>query len=180
MGDANYTQTDNIKLINGNWDDLRFPATTIRQGATTKPDFDTTNLGLLFPQNNTGEIAYIIGQFPHAMQVGSDIRPHIHFIQDSALEPIFKMEYRWYKNGDTPPAFTTLTSGAGVFTYTSGDMLQIASFPMIDGSLIDTVSSILDVKLYRDDNIVSGDVLVKEFDIHYQIDTFGSRQEFVK
>jgi len=31
-----------------------------------------------------------------------------------------------------------------------------------------------------DDNVVSGEVLVKEFDIHYQIDSFGSRQEFVK
>lgn len=32
-----------------------------------------------------------------------------------------------------------------------------------------------------DDNVVTGDVLVKEFDIHYQIDVpGGSRTEFVK
>jgi hypothetical protein len=38
----------------------------------------------------------------------------------------------------------------------------------------------LDIKLYRDDNVVTGDVLLKEFDIHYQIDGLGSVQEFVK
>jgi len=58
--------------------------------------------------------------------------------------------------------------------------MQICSFPTIDGSSIDSVSSILEVKLYRDDNVVSGDVLVKEFDVHYQKDGIGSAQEFIK
>lgn len=50
----------------------------------------------------------------------------------------------------------------------------------IDGSGITGVSSILDIKLYRDDNVVTGDVLVKEFDIHYLVDADGSRQEYIK
>lgn len=173
-------QYDDLQKTNVIWDDLKFPATTIRQGATTKPDFDTTDMGLLFPQNDDSEVAYAIAQFPHAMKSGSDIRPHIHFIQTSALEPVFKMSYRWYKNGDAPGAFTTVTCDDMVFTYVSGDLLQICSFPTIDGSAIDTVSSVMDIKIYRDDNIVSGDVLVKEFDIHYQIDQLGSREEFTK
>lgn len=163
------------------WDDLRFPATLIRQGATTKPDFDITNMGLLFPQNDATEIAYIIGQFPHARQNGSSIRPHIHFVQDEAELPVFKMDYRWYKNGSDPTgSFTTLTAETFAFTYTSGSILQIASFPEIVGTAIDAVSSVIDIKLYRDDNVVTGDVLVKEFDIHYQIDGNGSREEFIK
>lgn len=46
--------------------------------------------------------------------------------------------------------------------------------------VIDTVSSVMDIKIYRDDDIVTGDVLVKEFDIHYEINTPGSREEFTK
>jgi hypothetical protein len=173
---------DNQPKENIVWDDLKAPATTIRQGATTKPDFDSTELGLLFPQNDSSEIAYIILQMPHARKNGSDISPHIHFIQDSSDEPVFKMDYRWYKNGDTVPvSWTTLTASTFAFTYPgSGSILQIASFPDIDSSSIDAVSSIIDIKLYRDDNVVTGDVLLKEFDIHYQIDQMGSRMKFIK
>lgn len=150
------------------WDDLKAPASTIRQGATLKPSYSTAENGLLFPQNDDTEIAYIVLQFPHEMKKGSDISPHIHFIQTSVNIPVFKIDYRWYKNGDTVPAtWTTLSTSSLMFAYTSGNMLQIAAFPDIDGSGVDTVSSILDIKLYRDDNIVTGDVLLKEFDVHY-------------
>lgn len=164
----------------GMWDDLRFPATQVRQGATLKPDYDTTDNGLLFPQNDPTEIAYIIAQMPHEWQLETGIRPHIHFIQKGADTPTFKMDFRWYKNGDNPPAWNTITANSFAFTYTSGNMLQIATFPEIDGTGIDTVSSILDIKIYRDDNLVSGDVLLKEFDIHYLKDALGSIQEFIK
>jgi len=163
------------------WNDLRFPATTIRQGATTKPDFDTTNVGLLFPQNDATEIAYINAQLPHDYKLESEIRPHIHYVQDEAQEPVFKLDYRWFKNGSDPTGgFTTITASTFAFTYTSGAILQIVAFPGIDGTGIDSVSSMLDIRLYRDDNVVTGDVLVKEFDLHYQMDMMGSRQEFIK
>lgn len=163
------------------WDDLKFPANTIRQGSTSKPDFDVTNLGLLFPQNDNTEIAYMIAQMPHEWMIESNLSPHIHYVQDEAQEPVFKIDYRWYKNGSDPTgSFTTITANTFVFTYTSGSIIQIVSFPNISATGIDTVSSILDIKLYRDDNIVSGDILVKEFDIHYQVDSLGSDLEYTK
>ena len=163
------------------WEDLRFPATQTKQGNTLLPDFDYTNIGLLFPQNDDTEIAYIIAQIPHAWKLGSNIRPHIHFIQTSADIPIFKIDYKWYDNNGTVPAtWTTIATTDCEFTWSSGSLLQICSFPEIDGSGITGVSSILDIKLYRDDNVVTGDVLVKEFDIHYLVDADGSRQEYIK
>lgn len=165
------------------WDDLRFPATPAIVGffgADYEPDFDTTNCGLLFPQNDPTEIAYVIAQFPHKRVLGSNIRPHVHFIQSQATLPTWKIDYRWYKNGDPVPSFTTLTASGVIFPYTSGSILQIASFPEIDGSSINSISSVMDIKIYRDDNDVTGDVLLKEFDIHYQIDSYGSRQEYIK
>jgi hypothetical protein len=35
-------------------------------------------------------------------------------------------------------------------------------------------------KLYRDDNVVAGDVLTDQFDLHIQIDGFGSTGEYTK
>lgn len=174
-------QYDGNPAVTVGWTDLRAPATTIRQGATGKPDFDTTDLGLLFPQNDPDEIAYIIMQLPHEWKEGSELRPHIHYIQDEAEVPVFKMEYRWTNNGAAPAgSFTTLTQNGLKFIYVSGSLMQVATFPAIDGTG-KTLSSILEVKLYRDDNVVSGAVLVKEFDVHYQIDQErGSRQESVK
>lgn len=163
------------------WEDLRFPATRIRQGATAKPDFDTTNIGLLFPQNDATEIAYVIAQMPHAKLLGSDIFWHIHFVQDGSSTPVFKIDYRVYENGGDPTgSFTTITASTFAYTYTSGSILQIAIFPAIDMSAESGVSCMVDARVYRDDNVVSGDVLVKEADLHYQIDARGSEQEYVK
>ena len=164
------------------WDDLRFPFTRDKQGQTSLPDFDFTNLGLLMPQNDATEIVYLIAQFPHNKAENSVLRPHIHFIQSESNIPTFKMEYRWYNNGElVPSGWTTLSTddGEAAFTYTSGDMLQIISFPTISENG-ESVSSIMDIKIYRDDNLVTGDVLTKEFDIHYIIDTMGSKTEFQK
>jgi len=163
------------------WEDFRFPATRIRQGATQKPDFDTTNLGLLFPQNDAAEIAYMIAQMPHSYKFETDLQPHIHWVQAQATFPTFRMDYRWYENGGDPTGgFTTISVNTGVFAYIAGSICQISAFPAISGAGKDSVSSILDIKLYRDDNDVAGDILLKEFDIHFQLDQAGSDQEYVK
>ena len=174
-------QYNDLPKTNVVWDDLKAPLTLAKQGATTKPDFDYTDIGLLFPQDDPDEIAFVILQFPHARKNGSNIRPHLHYVQTTATPPVFKIDYRWTKNGGDPTgSFTTLTCDSQAFTYTSGSLLQICSFPEIVGSAIDSVSSIFEAKIYRDDDVVTGDVLAKEFDIHYQIDQLGSRQEFIK
>lgn len=164
------------------FEDLRFPFTRDKQGQNDKPDFDFTNFGLLFPQNDTTEIAYIIVQFEHAMEQGSVILPHVHFNQTSVTTPTFKMDYRWYDLGNDPTgSFTTVTFDSFVFTYVSGTISQVAYINGgIDGSSITGVSSFLECKFYRDDNDVVGDVLTKEFDIHIERDSLGSNTEFTK
>lgn len=178
--DAIDQQYDGDEAVNVGWDDLRAPATRIRQGVTAKPDFDTVNFGLLFPQNDPLEIAYIILQFPHGYKEGSNIRPHIHYTQNGASDPVFEMDYRWYNVGDDASgSFTTITQNGTAGTVADG-FAQIGVFPEIDGTGME-LSSIFELRLYRDDNVVTGDVLLKEFDIHYQTDQErGSRQEYVK
>lgn len=166
------------------WDDLSISLTRTQQGANDLPHFDDTNLGLLFPQNDTTEIAYIIVQMKHSKKLGSAIQPHIHYIQSSVNKPIFKMDYKFYGNGDTVPSeFTTVSTAdgnKGIFTYSSGSILQIANFPHIEAPASENVSAHFEAKLYRDDNDVTGDVLGKYIDLHIEKDALGSAGVFTK
>jgi len=173
-------------LLDTVWDDLKAPFTATRRGATSKPDFDVTNLGLLFPQNDAAEITYAVMQFSHQRKPGTDIKPHIHWQQMNANVVVWKIDYKWFDNGEAVPAdWTTLAATGKVFTYVSGNLLQIETFPAIDGESITGVSSIFLVKVYRDDNVDagagSGDALAFEFDLHYEVDTpGGSYDEYSK
>ena len=164
------------------WEDYTVPATRSKRGNTDKPDFDYTDVGLLFPQNNATEILYITDQMPHRW-TGGVIRPHIHWIQTSADIAGWTMDYRFYNNAATPPSFTTAaTIASSVFTWTSGSIVQISKFAEIDLSALNA-SALFDLKIYRDDNTISGDVLFKSFDFHYRVGgttPFGSRQEYIR
>lgn len=170
-----------IEFTDSVWTDLRMPFTQAKQGNTSLPNFDYTNIGLLFPNNDPDEIVYMIAQFPHGRKLGAAVKPHIHWQQSAATAVVWKMEYKWVNNGGlVPAAFTLLTADSNSFTWESGNLAQISPFGEITPTEGDGVSSYMLIKLYRDDATTAGDVLAFEFDIHYQIDTIGSKDEFVK
>ena len=158
-------------------EDLRFSAVALAQPASGRPDFDTTNIGYLFPQNNTAEVLFIIAQMPHSWNEGGKIYPHVHVMQSANLQAVFKIDYKWYNSGDTEPAtWTTYTMNSYTDTYTTGTISNMIKGAGIDGTG-KTASSILKIKLYRDDNVYTGDILLDEFDIHYQVKRFGKDLE---
>jgi hypothetical protein len=163
------------------WDDLFCPLTSSKLGVNDKPDFDYTNVGYLFPQNDTSEAVYLIVQMPHKWKIGTTIKPHVHYRRTAAGKPTFKIDYCWFNVGEaveTPT--TTLTLDVEEMPYTSGSIQQVNTNEDGISGAGKGLSSILLVKLYRDDNTVSGDVLTYQFDIHYQIDAPGSKQEYIK
>lgn len=162
------------------YDDLVMPATATKQGSNLKPVFDETNVGYLFPKNDTSAVLYMVFQLPHKWKEDSEIYPHIHFRQTDSATPTFKLDYSWHNIGAAIPAFTTLTMATTVVTYTSGSIHQIATSTSGIAGTGKTISSILACKLYRDDNTVNGDVLVYQMDIHILSDSHGSRQEYIK
>lgn len=172
---------DSGSLAGTRWDDKSFPATFTKRGANDKPDFDFTNVGLLFPQNDPSEKVYGNDQMLHAKKLGTALRLHVHFVQDSASLPIFKLDYRYHNNGIAIPSFTTIATVDGIaFEYPGFPIIQIISFPYISAPSGETLSANFDLIFYRDDNVVSGDVLVKFLDYHFESDSGGSRQEFIK
>ncbi|MEI6850337.1 MAG: hypothetical protein WCK26_00025 [Candidatus Saccharibacteria bacterium] len=186
---VNFSQfeTDGTLVFDGNatvWDDLRFPATAINPaGAAIAMTFDPDQIGFISAATGTQSIA-IIGQMPHSWKVGSDIYPHIHWnpTTTNTGSVLWRMEYKWTNINDTEPAgFTTvdvLDPGDGIAL-----KHQLIGFGAISGAG-KTLSSGLTIRISRIGGDVTdtytGNSLLKEFDIHYEIDTLGSRTESAK
>ena len=186
---GNYTDilADGTIRLNGTaktWTDFSVPLTRDKQGQSSKPDYDFTNLGLLFPENDESEIVYINLQMLHQKALQSAIEIHVHYIQSSADQPIFELQYKFYNNSAAVPgSWTTIDTHLvkGKYTYTSGSILQKGIFPSIAAPANETLSANIDIKLYRQTGDgVAGDILTKYIDIHFQIDSLGSAQEYIK
>lgn len=162
------------------WDDLLQSATSGKQGSNYKPEFDYTDLAALFPQNNATEMLYYNIQFPHYWKEGSVIYPHVHFLQNQNVNPTFKIDYRWLQLGEAIPSWNTYIMATTVATYTSGTISQIVYGNAGISGAGKTISSILQVKLYRQDIVYIGNCKVISFDIHIEKDSIGSSSEYTK
>ena len=163
------------------WNDLFVPLTQTRIGSNLRPDFNQTELTFDFPQNDPTEILYFNIQVPHTWKQGTIVYPHVHWKQTQNLFPTFKLDYKWFNIGDVVPAtWSTYVMGIGAKPYIGSAMHQInEGVGGIDGTG-KTLSSMLLCKLYRDDNVYTGDALTYQFDVHIQIDSFGSELEYIK
>ena len=178
VSELDQTVTDFLAV---KYDDMVFEMTPGRQGANNKPDYDFTNIGFLFPQNLTTEIVYITAQLTHRWKEGTTIYPHVHVRQSANQQAVFKMDYQWYNVGDTiPSGWTTYTMDEYAIPYTSGNIAQIVKKSTGIAGTGKLISSILKIKLYRSDNVYTGDMLVDQFDIHVEIDSMGSETQYDK
>lgn len=169
------------KLVHGaTWDDLRVPLTATKLGSNLKPDFDETNVGYLFPQNDATEIVRFVAQMPHRWVNGTALKAHVHWQQSAATAVTWKLAIKAVAHGQlVPAAFTTLTSSTAVFPYTSGNLHQVTALGEVDMSgAANGTSCLLLGKLYREDNVTTGDVLAWEIDFHYQGWRTGTDGEF--
>jgi len=180
------------------WDDSKFPFTGNNiDVASGRIDYSYPN-GTISFQNNArypNEAVSMLDQLSHKWKEGSEIRPHFHWLQQSANVPNWLMAYKIYDNNasatvDTDYTNHTFVTSTPVFTYTSGTLAQISVFPPIDMTGY-TLSDMVHYVFWRDTSNASGEFAgadpsssaehVLEFDIHYQTDQErGSRQEFIK
>lgn len=167
------------------FNDLTFDATRLKSlGAVDKPDLDRTNIGLLFDANDTTEIAGIVVQMPHSWLIGSRIYPHIHWYQAGDSDSVrWAVVYKWYNIGQVEPSvWTKIRISHPNQTYSSG-IQQLSTTPNNIGisGTGKTLSSIIIVKIYRETgDSYSGDARLIQFDIHYEVDGSGSRNEYIK
>jgi hypothetical protein len=169
------------------WEDLRFPATVLRERPNQEnPAFDETTPGRLFRHTDTDSM-YAIAQLPHAWREGSQLRPHIHW-QKTTSAPggvYWQIEYKWAPIGEASDAnFTPI--GSAVPAASDADTANVHALTNL-GTISGegkTLSDMLLIKISRvHDNAADtygAAARLIEFDIHYQVSSPGSRQEFIK
>ena len=182
------------------WDDLRVPLlSTVREGSkqptlVTFSDNGSGSQGVLcfsFSGSQEQEV-YFQCQIPHKYKLGTNLHPHIHWVPSvtgAEGEVVnWGFEYTIANINDSFPN-TVITS---TNTTSSGDSILISnkhylsSFPEIDGSNIDSVSTMLICRVFRDatgaldTDDYNSSVFAIEFDFHYEIDSAGSNEEYIK
>ena len=180
--------------INGSplYDDLRFPATSVKVTSTNPPGEQSYKGGLVLAFSDTSDnIVYFNAQFPHKRKRYTDLGPHIHIVLPTAgagagVENMkFDLTYSWAGVNSEFPAETTISFTEDVQTY-SANTHKIIGFPDISKDAIagvDNVSSMMICSLKRDTSVANNytdDVYLLEADIHYEVDSLGSREIFNK
>lgn len=167
------------------YEDLRFPATAINPpGAASDPDWDSTNGGWLFDAGST-EVLYVIAQLPHSWKEGTALMPHVHWEKttSAAGNVRWQLRYEWSAYLEARTALTTTNETSPVVNSDVADTQMITALPNITA----TGKQISDMLVMRIERVgghasdtYAADARLLEFDIHYQVDSFGSSTEFSK
>lgn len=130
-------------------------------------------------------------QLNHDKDLSCSLYPHLHWFQASANVPNWMIQYRWQING---AAKVTAWLGAKytthAFTYTAGTLDQITGFGAIAPPAGTALSDIVQFRILRDTNNASGlfggadplaaDASALMYDVHFQINSLGSNDEYTK
>jgi hypothetical protein len=130
-------------------------------------------------------------QLPHDYKQGSDIFPHVHWSAKAAPgtnRVLWKFEYQWVNHTGTFSNTTKSTLTGYTLAGTAGRSVAayehvITPLGFIAGT-DKTISSMLVCRLSRmtkdsNDNFANNAFLIS-FDVHFEIDSFGSKDEYVK
>jgi hypothetical protein len=169
------------------WDDCRIPGLSARTNATA-PDLEAFGpsgnlLAYAFNGAATAEQCYFSIQLPHGYKEGSDIHPHVHWAPTTAAAGNVKwqLEYSWANMDGTFGAPTTIfgigAAGGTAWKHILTDLTDISGTGK-------TVSSMLMCRLFRNpadsSDTYEADATLLEFDIHFIVDSLGSKKELTK
>jgi hypothetical protein len=143
----------------------------------------------MFAANNEQEVYFTI-QLPHSYKLGTDIFPHVHWTTStgtpSGSNVVWGLEYTVIAIGGAFLNTKIIYAGSvipSIGTPTGIGQHLINSFAPINSSGLG-ISTILVCRLFRatdqTSDTFSNEIGFLGFDVHYQLDTFGSREEFTK
>lgn len=140
-----------------------------------------------FSPDNLNEL-YFTAQLPHEWNEGTELRPHLHWVPNAdggtGERVKWGFEYTWANVGET---FGDTVVAETVGNAFNEDLIQnkhyVTQFAAMDGKN-KKISSMIICRIFRDvedaaDTFPEFAGLL-EFDFHYQVDSFGSRQEYIK
>lgn len=174
------------------FDDLRV---TLDKGANSALlDYLSGSSGpqIWFFRNNAAvEAMSFTVQLPHSWKEGTTIYPHLHWIPKNTAggNVEWNFEYTWANyEAATPQVFPAITTSTVVASgpFTASTSL-ITALTTSNAGIVATgkkISSILVCRIWRDASraadTYAADAGLLFLDFHIEMDTFGSRSEFVK
>jgi hypothetical protein len=143
-----------------------------------------------FRDNEGLEAMSFVVQLPHSWKEGTTIYPHIHWLPKASESGNveWNLDYSWQNyDAATPlafPAYTTSTVViSGPFVANTHRITSLTGGTGLDGTT-KKISSVLICRIWRNSSNVADsyrdDAGLLSLDFHFQIDTVGSRAEYVK
>jgi hypothetical protein len=174
------------------WDDLRIAGSQVRAGVTAPALGTFGSSGNLrayrFESGKHQEVEFEI-QLPHSWKQGTRIYPHVHWspINTTTGNVVWELEYAWSNIdgtfGSPSNMATDATAAGGTAWVHKLSLLKSGGNAYIDGTG-KTFSSMIVCRLHRNagsgSDTLAADVSLLEFDIHYEIDSFGADGEYTK
>jgi hypothetical protein len=160
------------------------PATVFRQNGSSQGVF------LLMFSASTEQELYFTIQLPHSYKVGSTLYPHVHWTTrlgtPIGTDVVWGLEYTATAISGNFSNTTIITANSvipSIGTPSGTGQHLITSLGTINGSSLG-ISTILICRLFRaatnGSDSFANETGLLSFDIHYEQDTEGSRQEFIK
>lgn len=144
-------------------------------------------------RNNQGvESMSFTVQMPHSWKEGTTIYPHIHWLgkASAAGNVEWNLEYSWVNYDPvTPQVFPAITTSTvvvnGPFVLNAHNITALTAGNVGISGTGKKISSILICRIWRDaenatNDTYNADAGVLFLDFHYQLDSYGSRQEYIK
>ena len=196
--DNTYIEIDGSLSYEGaatRYDDLKVPVSSTTKGGSKDPGW-----GIL--RNNGGsqgvfiqwfdpgneEELYFTAQMPHQWKEGTEIYPHVHWTAATNVgsdKVVWGLEYTWANVGVVFGNTTIITGSDPIVAIGTVSAFEhaITSLGTVIGTG-NTLSSMLVCRIFRkatdDTDTYAADAGLLEIDFHFQIDSDGSRQEYIK
>jgi len=191
-GDYTEFESDGTMEMHGDatvWDDMRVSLSNAKVPAANAPGFEqvkndgAASIGVFSYKFADGEYVFLQTQMSHRWKLGTTIYPHVHWTCTTNVDPSDNwgcgMEYMWTNINDAAAATTTILERdmpTGVNKQMTHQITNLSDTGIAGTGK--TLSSVLLIRLYRyaaaSDNY-AGDIVISDFDLHYEIDTLGSR-----
>jgi hypothetical protein len=185
------TENDAIELLDTVWNDLRFPGSAQRVGASTR--LPTWSKFLDNGSGSQGVWAYYFdpsvenemfftAQLSHQWKQETSLHAHVHWSPTTTNTGtvIWGLEYSMQEingtYGNTNIIYATDNADGTAKTHLLVDWADITM------TGVTSVSAMLLGRVFRDagSDTYADDAALLEFDIHYEIDSLGSRDEYTK
>ena len=175
-----------VRYVDTFWDDVRVPGLSVEggtiSGAELRPFGPNGSLQVYqFNPDNSSEVFFTV-QIPHSYKEGTDVHPHVHWTPTTASggDVRWRFRYAWANIYEDFPVYTTVNINATA----SGTAWnhQVNGFGAIDGTG-KKISSMLVCRLMRygdyGQDTYPDYASFLEFDFHFEVDSPGSREEYI-